>query len=77
MPTRKTSQNVLDSSKRTAWRLDGPTQRKCVWVMRGVWGWDKTKGEGVVLRENYFTKHPTTGCKVWLSLSALLECFPG
>lgn len=75
MHTHKTSQNVLNSDKRTEWRLDGPTPRRCVWEMHSVWGWDKTKGEGIVLHENYFTRHPTTGRKVWLSLSALLECF--
>jgi hypothetical protein len=75
MHTHKTSQNVLNSDKRTEWRLDGPTPRRCVWEMHSVWGWDKTKGEGVVLHENYFTRHPTTGRKVWLSLSSLLECF--
>ncbi|KAH0831249.1 glycoside hydrolase family 5 protein [Lanmaoa asiatica] len=64
MPTRMTSRGVLNSDKRSAWRLDGPTQGKCVWEMHGVWGWDKTKSEGVVLRENYFAKHPVSGRKV-------------
>ncbi|KAF8128604.1 glycoside hydrolase family 5 protein [Boletus edulis] len=64
MPTRLTSHSVLNSEKRSAWRLDGPTQGKCVWEMHGVWGWDKVKNEGVVLREHYFTKHPVSGRKV-------------
>ncbi|KAG9308311.1 glycoside hydrolase family 5 protein [Chiua virens] len=63
MPTRLTSHNVLNSDKQSAWKVDGPTQGKCVWEMHGVWGWDKSKSEGVVLRENYFTKHPITGRK--------------
>ncbi|KAG8216122.1 glycoside hydrolase family 5 protein [Butyriboletus roseoflavus] len=64
MPTRMTSHNVLNSDKHSAWRHDGPTRGKCVWGMHGVWGWDKTKSEGVVLRENYFAKHPVSGRKV-------------
>lgn len=64
VPTRKTSDGVLNSDKRSAWRLDGPTKGKCVWEMHGVWGWDRSKNEGVVLRENYFTKHPVSGRKV-------------
>ena len=43
---------------------DGPTGGKCVWEMHGVWGWDRTKEEAVVLRESYFSKHPLTGVKV-------------
>lgn len=66
MPTRMTSASVLNSDKRSVWRLDGPTQGKCVWEMHGVWGWDKTKSEGVVLRESYFSKHPIGGRKVRL-----------
>lgn len=64
MPTRKTSHSVLNDDKRSAWRLDGPTKGKCVWEMHGIWGWDRIKGEGVVLRENYFTKDPVSGRKV-------------
>ena len=54
---------------RKAWRKDGPTDGKCVWEMHGVWGYDVSKKEGVVLRENYFVKHPMTGKKVDASLS--------
>ena len=64
MPTRMTSHSLLNPDKRSAWRLDGPTQGKCAWEMHGVWGWDKTKREGVVLREKYFAKHPVSGRKV-------------
>jgi hypothetical protein len=32
--------------------------------MHDVWGWDNSKNEGVVLRENYFVKDPMTGRKV-------------
>lgn len=52
---------------RKAWRKDGPTDGKCVWEMHGVWGYDVLKKEGVVLRENYFVKHPMTGKKVDIS----------
>ena len=73
MPTRVTSHNVLNSDKRPAWRLDGPTQGKCVWEMHGVWGWDRAKSEGVVLRENYFAKHPVSGRKVRYSFGRLVR----
>ena len=52
---------------RKAWRKDGPTDGKCVWEMHRVWGYDVLKKEGVVLRENYFAKHPMTGEKVTTS----------
>ena len=63
-PTRRTAYNVLNPMGRKAWRKDGPTNGKCVWEMHGVWGYDLLKKEGVVLRENYFVKHPMTGKKV-------------
>ena len=64
LPTRRTAYNVLNPMGRKAWRKDGPTDGKCVWEMHGVWGYDVFKKEGVVLRENYFVKHPMTGKKV-------------
>ncbi|EIM87043.1 cytoplasmic protein [Stereum hirsutum FP-91666 SS1] len=64
LPTRLTSQSVLNSSSRKAWRPDGPTSGKDIWEMHGVWGYDTNKKEGVVLRENYFVKNPETGKKV-------------
>jgi hypothetical protein len=64
VPTRLTSYGILNSIGRKAWLSDGPTQGKCLWELHGVWGWDLNKNEGVVLRENYFVKHPTTGKKV-------------
>lgn len=63
-PTRRTAYGVLNPMGRKAWREDGPTDGKCVWEMHGVWGYDILKKEGVVLRENYFAKHPMTGKKV-------------
>ena len=63
-PTRRTAYNVLNPMGSKAWRRDGPTGGKCVWEMHGVWGYDLIKKEGVVLRENYFVKHPMTGKKV-------------
>ncbi|CAL1708345.1 unnamed protein product [Somion occarium] len=45
----------------SVWREDGVTEGKCIWEMHGIWGWDEQKKEGVVLRENYFKKHPLTG----------------
>ncbi|KAF8237581.1 glycoside hydrolase family 5 protein [Tricholoma matsutake] len=64
MPTRHTSDVILNPEGLKAWRIDGPTQGQCVWEMHNVWGWDKTKNEGVVLRETYFNKNPTTGKKI-------------
>ncbi|THH27123.1 hypothetical protein EUX98_g7072 [Antrodiella citrinella] len=63
LPTRRTSQSLLNTSKQTVWREDGPTGGKCLWEMHGVWGWDLRKEEGVVLRESYFKKNPLTGGK--------------
>ncbi|KAJ6588126.1 glycoside hydrolase family 5 protein [Mycena capillaripes] len=64
MPTSKTSEAVLNTTGRRAWRPDGPTLGECLWAMHGVWGWDRNKDVGVVLRENYFVKHPLTGDKI-------------
>ncbi|KAI6041477.1 glycoside hydrolase family 5 protein [Pisolithus marmoratus] len=63
-PTRMTSHSVLNAASRKVWRADGPTEGRCVWELHGVWGWDKVRNEGVVLRENYFVKDPMTGRKV-------------
>ena len=60
MPTRATSQVVLNPDGHKVWRPDGPTEGRCIWEMHGVWGWDRMKKEGVVLRENYFVRHPET-----------------
>jgi len=64
IPTRLTSHSVLNSAGNRAWRPDGPTKGKCIWEEHGVWGWDTNKKEGVVLRENYFSKNPANGQKV-------------
>jgi hypothetical protein len=64
MPTSLTSHRVLNPGGRKAWRADGPTGGRCLWEMHEVWGWDDGKKKGVVLRENYFVKHPMTGQKV-------------
>ena len=64
MPTRLTSQAVLNKAGQKAWLDNGPTQGKCLWELHGVWGWDQKKNEGVVLRENYFKRDPDTGREV-------------
>lgn len=64
LPTRKTSQRIINTSGQKAWRADGPTQGKCLWEMHGVWGWDQKKDEGVVLRENYFKRDPHSGREI-------------
>ncbi|KAI0340430.1 glycoside hydrolase family 5 protein [Trametopsis cervina] len=64
MPTRQTGKELLNVDGRKAWRTDGPTQGQCLWEMHGVWGWDKIKNEGVVLRESYFIKDPMTNKKI-------------
>lgn len=64
MPTRLTSQAVLNKAGQKAWLEGGPTQGKCLWELHGVWGWDQRKNEGVVLRENYFKRDPDTGREV-------------
>ena len=64
MPTRFTSNCVINPAGRKAWREDGPTGGRCLWELHGVWGWDLNKQEGIVLRENYFVKDPNNGKKV-------------
>ncbi|TCD69457.1 hypothetical protein EIP91_007583 [Steccherinum ochraceum] len=64
LPTRLTSSKLLNADKHKVWRDDGPTEGQCLWEMHGVWGWDLRKEEGVVLRENYFKKHPMSGKKI-------------
>ncbi len=64
MPTRRTSHGVLNTDGLNVWLPDGPTAGRCLWEMHGVWGWDRNKKEGVVLRESYFIKHPMTNKKV-------------
>ncbi|SJL04818.1 uncharacterized protein ARMOST_08189 [Armillaria ostoyae] len=64
MPTRKTSSAVLNTEGEKVWRPDGPSQGQCIWEMHGVWGWDVNKKEAVILRQNYFVKHPMTGQKI-------------
>jgi hypothetical protein len=66
MPTAKTGSVLLNPDGRKVWRVDGPSEGKCIWELHGVWGWDLQKNEGVVLRENYFNRHPMTGAKVSL-----------
>lgn len=65
MPTTKKGSVLLNPKGESVWRLEGPTQGKCIWEMHGVWGWDTSKKEGVVLRENYFVKHPLGGRQVF------------
>ena len=55
---------ILNPDGLKAWRQEGPSGGQCIWEMHGVWGWDTNKNEAVVLRENYFVKHPMTGAKV-------------
>ena len=72
MPTKKTSTTLLNTSKRKAWRSDGPTNGRCLWELHHVWGWDNVKDQPVVLQENYFSKIPSTGKKVSALLPALI-----
>ncbi|GJE93053.1 glycoside hydrolase family 5 protein [Phanerochaete sordida] len=64
VPTRRTGKTTLNAGGRSVWRADGPTAGQCLWEMHGVWGWDRGKKEGIVLRENYFKKHPQSGAPV-------------
>lgn len=61
MPTKQTSTVTLNPNGRKVWDPSGITGGKCIWELHGVWGWDERKNEGIVLRENYFKKHPLTG----------------
>ncbi|KAI0260076.1 cytoplasmic protein [Gloeopeniophorella convolvens] len=64
LPTRRTGRTLLNANGRKAWREDGPTGGRDLWEMHGVWGWDSSKNAGVVLRESYFVKDPSTGRKL-------------
>ncbi|KAG6846502.1 hypothetical protein H0H93_013557, partial [Arthromyces matolae] len=64
LPTRQTSTAILNPHGRSAWRPDGPSGGKCIWELHDVWGWDRTRDEPVLLRENYFVKNPATGSKM-------------
>ncbi|KAG8901460.1 hypothetical protein FRB99_005289 [Tulasnella sp. 403] len=64
MPTRLTSHNVRNTQGRKVWRADGPTKGQCLWELHGVWGYDEHKKEGVVLKESYFMKDPSSGKKI-------------
>ncbi|KIK68366.1 glycoside hydrolase family 5 protein [Collybiopsis luxurians FD-317 M1] len=64
MPTRRTGRVILNVEGRKVWKEEGPTNGQCLWQMHGVWGWDKNRNEGIVLRENYFKKHPMTGRQI-------------
>jgi hypothetical protein len=75
LPTRLTSHGILNPLGRKVWLPNGPTGGKCVWEMHGVWGWDVNKNDGVVLRENYFVKHPFEGRKVSLRRISLVQRF--
>ncbi|KIL62019.1 glycoside hydrolase family 5 protein [Amanita muscaria Koide BX008] len=61
VPTVATSKTILNPKGRKAWTASGPTRGQCLWEMHDVWGWDTKKDEAIVLRENYFTRHPETG----------------
>ncbi len=63
-PTKKSTQTLLNEGKKKAWKKEGPTNGQCLWEMHGVWGWCKTKDQAVILRENYFKKHPESGNEV-------------
>ncbi|EKM57344.1 glycoside hydrolase family 5 protein [Phanerochaete carnosa HHB-10118-sp] len=64
IPTRRTSQVILNKADRKIWYHDGPTGERCIWEMLGIWGWDCNKKEGIVPRENHFKKHSMTNAKV-------------
>jgi hypothetical protein len=75
MPTRHSSDALLNPQGRKAWRADGPTQGQCIWQMHNVWGWDKMKNEGVVLRQSYFINNPNTGKKVTFLLRIVTQTY--
>jgi len=66
VPTKLTHYTLLNSKGVKAWVPEGPTKGHCVWEYHDVWRWSKTTDKPVVLRENYFRKHPDTGKEVSL-----------
>ncbi len=72
MPTKRTGKTLLNPHGRKAWCEDGPTGRRDLWEVHGVWGWDDAKSTGVVLLEDYFKDDPATGHKVHIHSSWLV-----
>ncbi|KAF9255450.1 glycoside hydrolase family 5 protein [Marasmius fiardii PR-910] len=71
MPTQKSHKVVLNPEGKSVWKgkakkgdVGEEGKGQCIWETHGVWGWSKDKKEAVVLRENYFVKHPMTGGKI-------------
>ena len=82
MPTKLTSHEWVNEKEVSIWSPEGPTGGQCLWEWHGVWGWDRSKKEAIVLRENYFVKHPMTGkevrmslCKIYPIIHQMLHCY--
>ncbi|KAI9143495.1 glycoside hydrolase superfamily [Paraphysoderma sedebokerense] len=56
-PTRKAGTRLLNTERQSVW-LPGFT---CPWKEHGVWDVDPTSGEPILLKPDYFIKHPKTG----------------
>lgn len=56
VPTIASSKRILNRERKNAW-LDG----QCIWRNHSIWEWDKAKNRPILLRPNYFNRHPTTG----------------
>jgi len=64
VPTKLTHYTLLNKKGVKAWAPDGPTQGRCIWEYHDLWRWSSTTNKPVILRENYFRRHPDTGKEV-------------
>lgn len=64
VPTKLTHYTLLNKKGVKAWAPDGPTQGRCIWEYHDLWRWSSTTDKPVILRENYFKRHPDTGKEV-------------
>lgn len=53
----------------SAWKEEAEGGKGCVWKEAGVWKWKEKAREAVMLRCDYFNRHPETGAEVeWYRL---------
>lgn len=57
-PVTKVVRTEVLKPKRSAWRTE------CIWKQHGVWQWDESKQEAVVMRNSYFEYLPGTQAPV-------------
>ena len=56
-PTRVSHKSIIDPKGKECWL----EEEGCIWRKHGVWEWDESKNEPVVLQYDYFEKDHRTG----------------